>query len=364
MNFEGFRGKLKNSRKIKIFLFIIITIAVLLFMGKELYYYIVYERTDDAYVEGTIIPISPQVSGKVVKVYVDYNQRVKKGQPLVEIEPDDYLADVRAKRENVNTLYNQLQELSSQLNEATAKLKTVESNLEAAKANRVFAERDYIRIKGLYEEDLVSKSRFDSAEAALKVALAQEKATESQIKEIKSLISTLTVKMKTHQHQIAKAQEELNIAEINLRRTLIVSPRDGRIARRSVEVGQYVRPGQLLMAVVDEHDIWIGANFKETQIEKMRVGQPVKIKVDAYPGKIFKGHVASFQPGTGAVFSLFPPENATGNFVKVVQRIPVRIIIDSPFDPEYPLWPGMSVIPYVDVTVNTGAKLKDIEKRQ
>ncbi len=364
MNFEGFRGKLKNSRRLKIFLFIIITVAVLLFMTRELYYYIVYERTDDAYVEGTIIPISPQVSGKVIKVYVDYNQRVKKGQPLVEIESDDYLAEARAKRENVNTVYNQLQEISSQLNEAIAKLKTAESNLDAIRASRILAERDYIRIKELYEEDLISKSRFDSAEATLKVAQAQEKAAESQIKEIKSLINTLNVKMKTQKHQIARAQEELNISEINLKRTLIVSPRDGRVARRSVEVGQYVRPGQLLMAVVDEQDIWIGANFKETQIDKMRVGQPVKIKVDAYPGKIFKGHIASFQPGTGAVFSLFPPENATGNFVKVVQRIPVRIIIDSPFDPEYPLWPGMSVIPYVDVTVNTGTKLKDIKQQQ
>ncbi|WP_353683871.1 HlyD family secretion protein [Thermodesulfovibrio sp. 3907-1M] len=364
MSFKGLRERFKNSKKIKISLLIIISIGVLIFMVKEIYYYIVYERTDDAYIEGTIVPISPQVSGKVIRVYVDYNQRVKKGEPLVEIEPDDYLADVRAKKENVNTLSNQLKEISSQLNEAMAKLKTMEANLQAAHAQRVLAEREFQRIKGLYEEDLVSKSRFDSQEAALKVAIAQEKAVESQIKEIKSSINTLTVKLKTQQYQIGKAQEELKIAEINLKRTLIVSPRDGRIAKKSVETGQYVRPGQLLMAVVDEQDIWVGANFKETQIEKMRVGQPVKIKVDAYPGKIFKGHVASFQPGTGAVFSLFPPENATGNFVKVVQRIPVRIIIDTPFDPDYPLWPGMSVIPYVDVTVNTGAKLKDVIGKQ
>ncbi len=355
---------LKIQKKIKIILLIVIALVALIFMGKEIYYYIVYERTDDAYIEGTIVPISPQVSGKVVKVYVDYNQRVKKGEPLVEIEPDDYLADVRAKRENVNTLSNQLKEISSQLNEAMAKLKTMEANLQAAHAQRVLAEKEFQRIKGLYEEDLVSKSRFDSQEAALKVAIAQEKAVESQIKEIKSSINTLTVKLKTQQYQIGKAQEELKIAEINLKRTLIVSPRDGRVAKKSVEVGQYVKPGQLLMAIVDEQDIWVGANFKETQIEKMRVGQPVKIKVDAYPGKVFKGHVASFQPGTGAVFSLFPPENATGNFVKVVQRIPVRIIIDTPFDPDYPLWPGMSVIPYVDVTVNTGAKLKDVMGKQ
>jgi membrane fusion protein (multidrug efflux system) len=364
VSFKGLREKFKNSKKIKIALLIVLAVGVLIFMAKEIYYYIVYESTDDAYVEGTIVPISPQVSGKVVKVYVDYNQRVKKGEPLVEIEPDDYLADVRAKKENVNTLSNQLKELSSQLNEAMAKLKTMQANLQAAQAQRELAEKEFQRIKGLYEEDLVSKSRFDSQQAALKVAIAQEKAAESQIKEVRSLINTLTVKLKTQQYQIGKAQEELKIAEINLKRTLIVSPRDGRVAKKSVEAGQYVRPGQLIMAIVDEQDIWIGANFKETQIEKMRVGQPVKIRVDAYPGRVFKGHVASFQPGTGAVFSLFPPENATGNFVKVVQRIPVRIIIDTPFDPNYPLWPGMSVIPYVDVTVNTGAKLKDVIGKQ
>lgn len=364
MSFKNILEKFKNSRKIKVILLVIVTILVLFFMGKEIYYHLVYETTDNAYVEGTIVPIASQLSGKVIKVYVDHNQRVKKGDPLVEIESDDYLADLKAKKENVNTLYSQLQEISSSLNEALAKLKTAEANLQAAHAQRLLAEKEYQRVKGLYEEDLVSKSRFDTVETSLKVAIAKEIAAESQIKEIKSTINTLTVKLKTQQHLIEKAKEELKISEINLKRTIIFSPKDGRIAKKSVEVGQYVRPGQLLMAVVDEQDIWIGANFKETQIEKMRVGQPVKIKVDAYPGKVFKGYVASFQPGTGAVFSLFPPENATGNFVKVVQRIPVRIVIESPFDPEYPLWPGMSVIPYVDVTVNTGAKLKDVLGKQ
>lgn len=354
----------KNSKKIKVTIFVLFAIAVLVFMAKELYYHIAYERTDNAYVEGTIVPIAFQISGKVTKVFVDYNQRVKKGDHLLEIEPDDYFAELRVKQENVNILQNQLQEITSSLNEAISRLKTTEANYEAVHAQRVFTEREYQRIKKLYEEDLVSKSRYDSQEAALKIAHAQEKAAETQIKEVNSAIDTLTIKLKTQQHLIEKARQELKIAEINLKRTLVVAPRDGRVAKKSVEVGQYVRPGQLLMAVVDENDIWIGANFKETQIEKMRVGQPVKIKVDAYPGKIFKGYVASFQPGTGAVFSLFPPENATGHFVKVVQRIPVRIIIESPFDPEYPLWPGMSVVPYVDVRVNTGAKLKDVMDKQ
>ncbi len=360
MNFSGIGEKFKNSKKIKISLLIFIILIVMIFMGREIYYYIVYERTDDAYVEGTIVPIAPQVSGKVVKVFVDHNQKVNKGDPLIEIESDDYLAELNVKKSTVNSLENQQKEIESSLNEAKAKLKSAEANLQATRAQRVLAEREYERIKGLYKEDLVSKSKFDAAEASLKVAQAQEKAAESQMKEIESIINTLSIKLKTQTYQIGKAQAELKLADINLKRTLIVAPINGRIAKKSVEIGQFVRSGQLIMAVVDEQNIWIGANFKETQIEKMRVGQPVKIKVDAYPGKTFKGHVASFQPGTGAVFSLFPPENATGNFVKVVQRIPVRIIIDSTFEPNYPLWPGMSVVPYVDVTVNTGAKLKDV----
>ncbi|MDI1472196.1 MAG: HlyD family secretion protein [Thermodesulfovibrio sp.] len=364
MSLVSLSERFKHSKKLKIIILIILAVIVLFFMAREIYYYIVYERTDNAYVEGTIVPISPQVSGKVVKVYVEHNQRIKKGEPLVEIEKDDYLAELDTKKFNVNTLISQRQEIASSLNEAIARLNVAESNLESARAQKVLAQQEYERIKSLYQEDLVSKSKYDQAEATLKIALAHEKSAESQIREIKSTINTLTAKLKTQENLIKKAQQELKIAEINFKRTLILAPRDGRIAKKSVEVGQYVRPGQPLMAIVDEHDIWIGANFKETQIEKMRVGQPVKIKVDAYPGKIFKGHVASFQPGTGAVFSLFPPENATGNFVKVVQRIPVRIIIDSPFDPEYPLWPGMSVIPYVDVTVNTGAKLKDVMEKK
>lgn len=360
MKFSVIIEKFKNSKKIKMLLMILFVLVAFIFIGKELYYYIFYERTDSAYVEGVIIPISPQVSGKVIKVYVEHNQKVKKGDPLVEIESDDYLAELNVKKATVNTLETQQKETESSLNEVMAKLKSAEASFQAARAQRVLAEREYERIKGLYQEDLVSKSRFDSAEAALKVAQAQEKAAESEIKEVESLINTFSIKLKTQSHQIEKAQAELKLADINLKRTFIVAPINGRVAKKTVEVGQFVRGGQLLMAVVDEQNIWIGANFKETQIEKMRIGQPVKIKVDAYPGKTFKGHVASFQPGTGAVFSLFPPENATGNFVKVVQRLPVRIIIDSTFDPNYPLWPGMSVIPYVDVTVNTGEKLKDV----
>ncbi len=353
--------KIKNSRKIKIALLSIFGITTLVFLAIELYEYIVYERTDDAFVEGTIVPIAPQISGKVVKVYVDHNQRVKKGDPLFEIESDDYLAELNAKKALVEALQNQSAEIASSLNETTAKLNTAEANLQSAQANRVLAEREYERVKKLYEEDLVSKSRLDNAEASLKVAIAQEKAAEAIIREVKTAINTLTIKLKTQQSQIKKALEEYKIAETNLRRTTVFAPIDGRIAKKSVELGQFVRAGQLVMAVVDEQNTWIVANFKETQLKKMRVGQPVKIKVDAY-GKVFKGHVESFQPGTGAVFSLFPPENATGNFVKVVQRIPVKIVIDSSFDPNYPLWPGMSVVASVDVTVNTGPKLKDVQK--
>ena len=156
--------------------------------------------------------------------------------------------------------------------------------------------------------------------------------------------------------KIKEAQATKNLAERDLARTVVIAPISGRIAMKNVDPGKYVMAGQTLLAIVKE-DIWVIANFKETQITKMTVGQPVEIKIDAYPSITFSGHVDSLQPGTGSVFSLLPPENATGNFVKVVQRVPVKIVIDSKFDPRHPLWPGLSVVPTVDVKRQTGPKL-------
>ncbi|MGA3086944.1 MAG: HlyD family secretion protein, partial [Thermodesulfobacteriota bacterium] len=168
----------------------------------------------------------------------------------------------------------------------------------------------------------------------------------------------LEARFNTQNYRVKEAELARDRAHLDLSRTVVSAPIAGIIAMKNIDVGKYVQPGQTLFSIVKE-DSWIVANFKETQIKKMTVGQPVVIKVDAYPGKVFKGHIDSLQPGTGAVFSLLPPENATGNFVKVVQRIPVKIVIDSPFDPDHPLWPGMSVVPDVNVSRQTGSKLSN-----
>jgi membrane fusion protein (multidrug efflux system) len=156
--------------------------------------------------------------------------------------------------------------------------------------------------------------------------------------------------------RIREAEASHRVAQLNLKRTVLVAPISGKVAKKNVDPGKYVQPGQAILSIVGE-DNWVVANFKETQIGKMAVGQPVDLRVDAYPGVVFKGRVDSTQHGTGAVFSLLPPENATGNFVKVVQRVPVKIVIDSPSDPGHPLWPGLSVVPTVDVSRQTGPRL-------
>jgi membrane fusion protein (multidrug efflux system) len=180
---------------------------------------------------------------------------------------------------------------------------------------------------------------------------AEAEARRAEAMAARMAIRTLRAKLDEQKRAIEEARSLLELARIDLARTVIYAPASGNVTRKNVYPGNYVQPGQPLLAIVDPSEVWIVANFKETQVEKMRVGQPVDIRVDAYPGKVFKGRVDSFQHGTGSVFSLLPPNNATGSFVKVVQRVPVKIVLDGPADPRCPLWPGLSVVPHVDVGV-------------
>jgi membrane fusion protein (multidrug efflux system) len=230
--------------------------------------------------------------------------------------------------------------------------------VNAALAEENMSTKEAERYRKLYQEELVSQNQFDRVESSLRVAQARRDASEAAVAGAEAAINTLHVRLTTQNFKIRQAEELLNLAQLDLKRTTIVAPIAGRIAVKNVDKGKYIQPGQTLLSIVKE-ETWVVANFKETQIKKMAVGQPVDIEVDAYPGVIFKGHIDSLQPGTGAVFSLLPPENATGNFVKVVQRLPVKIVIDSKFDPYHPLWPGMSVVPTVDVSPQKGRKLAD-----
>lgn len=307
-----------------------------------------HESTDNAFVAGTIVPIAPEVRGRVVKVLVDDNAPVAAGQPLIEICRDDYVNILQEKVDAVSRAKAEEQELTASIDQMQKSLVQARAALNAARVEEELAKKELIRYRALQSREAVSQSQYDYIESNWKVACARSKAASASVAEAEAAVNALKAKLKTQEYKIREAETGRKMAKLDLDRTVITAPCEGRIAMKNVDPGKYVQPGQSLLSIV-KPEIWVIANFKETQIKKMSVGQPVELKVDAYPGVVFKGHINSLQPGTGSVFTLLPPDNASGNFVKVVQRIPVKISIDSPFDPAHPLWPGLSVKPIVDV---------------
>jgi membrane fusion protein, multidrug efflux system len=354
---EAGDSKKNNMKKWAFRVFVLLLIAGGVIYGATwLVYSRSHESTDNAYVAGVIVPVAPEVRGKVVNVYITDNQYVQAGARLVEIFPVDYADAVKERSETTSTLTAEEFELQASLGQRKKALDQSEANLNAAVAEENLAEKEMKRYARLTREDAVTRSQYDYVESRWKVAQARREAAASAVAEAQTAIEAAQAKLNTQAFRVKGAQTSQRLAQLNLQRTLILAPASGRIAKKNVDPGKYVQPGQPLLSIV-EQDTWVVANFKETQVEKMAVGQPVEVKVDAYPGRVFKGHVDSVQPGTGAVFSLLPPENATGNFVKVVQRVPVKIVMESPFDPAHPLWPGLSVVPTVDVERQTGPKL-------
>jgi membrane fusion protein (multidrug efflux system) len=321
-----------------------------LYFLPSLLYYFSHESTDDAYVTGTIVPVSSEVKGKVTRVFITDNQKVKEGDPLFEIQTDDYRAKVEESKKNFATLVAEQKQIEALLQEQKQAVAKARADLESNKAQETYALKEKTRYGELLRAKDISQNQYDQKAAQWEVAHAVTKAAEATVSRSEAAIQTLTAQLSTQKFKIEEARASLDLVEIELRRTLITAPMTGQIAMKNVDPGKYVQPGQAVLSLVDVKNTWIRANFKETQIQKMKVGQPVDIEADAYPGVIFKGRLNSFQPGTGSVFTLLPPENATGNFVKVVQRVPVKIVLDDDPDPTHPLWPGLSVTPYVDTS--------------
>ena len=411
-----------------------------LFFGARYYAYAsAHESTDDAFIEGHVIQISPKVTGHISKVFIEENQQVKKGDLLAEIDSRDYeasLAQARAvlaaaiskqqaaqinvgltsttsganvqqassgvemARSGVQTARDQVSVSEGRVQQAQAQVATAESNaaqaqaqVTAAEAEATRASADEQRYQELYEEQVVSRQQLDyavaqsrSSGASLEAARKKAAAADAQVREARAALAAAQASLQQTKSQVSTAQAQVGEAtgklaaanaapqqvaqsraqvetagadieqaraavaqaELNLSYTKIYAPEDGRVTKKSVEAGAFVQVGQALMAIVLD-EMWVVANFKETQLDNIRPGQPVDIKVDAYSGKTFKGHVDSVQTGTGARFSLLPPENATGNYVKVVQRVPVKIVFDEQPDPQYAIGPGMSVEPEVRV---------------
>jgi membrane fusion protein (multidrug efflux system) len=399
-----------------------------------------HETTDDAFIDGHIVQISPKVSGYVAKVYVTDNQSVKAGDLLVELDPRDFEAKLAQAKAALNAGAAQQRQAQTQVtltrvttranvrqasagvqqarsgvagaragaaselsrtSQAQASIGTAEANMQqalsqvsAAEAEAARANADVQRYQLLYEKDEISRQRLDEAIAAARTANAQLNAArdkvaaaEAQVREARAATSAQASNAQRAQTQVSGAHAQVNEAlgrlaqantapqqvavsqaqaasaganlqqlqaavdqaELELSYTKVYAPESGRVTRKAVEVGALVQVAQPLMAVVPG-DVWVTANFKESQIGNIRPGESVDITVDAYPNKVFRGHVDSIQAGTGARFSLLPPENATGSYVKVVQRVPVKIVFEpNQIDPQHLLAPGMSVVPEVKV---------------
>ena len=286
-----------------------------------------FQSTDDAYVETTTVQVAPKITGQVVEVYVTDNQRVKEGDLVAKIDDADYkvrLAQAEARYERA--LLNQ---------------KNAKANLSASKSNIDVAKKDLERYKNLYADGAVSKQTLDSAQAKYDAALANLTSSEQAV------MSGGGSKVADAEIKELKALKDM--AALNLSYTNVYAPQNGTVASRRVEKGMYVQTGAPLFVIVPDN-VWVVANYKENQLQHMKVGQPVDIKIDTYPGKTFKGKVDSIQRSSGAKSSLFPPENAVGSFVKIVQRIPVKIVFTEKINPEeFNIVPVMSVVPKVMV---------------
>ncbi len=303
--------------------------------------------TDNAFVEARIHSISAKVSGTVVRVLVRDNQQVKKGDLLAELDPSDYQVQLK----------NAQAELDMARNATSgdyARIEGARASIDLAKARLDQAELDLQRGKALFTREVIPKEQLDRLDTARKIA-------ESQLREMQENFrkEQATVGLSNNGGNVARVaqkQAKLDEARLNISYTRIYAPADGYVTRKSVEPGNNIQPGQPLMAIVALDDAWITANYKESQLTHVKPGQKVQFRVDSYPGEKFTGKVESIMAGTGAAFSLLPPENATGNYVKVVQRIPVRIAIDKTSDPGQRLRVGMSVVP----TIFTGQSLSAV----
>lgn len=316
---------------------ILLLIGALSFIvGTIIFYYfhgINHVETDDAYIDGRIYTIAAKIPGTVKAVHVQDNQLVKKGDLLVEIDPVDY--EVK-----VNESQAALTAEESRLNNAQAAINTAQANLEIQQATLKQAELDLKRAEKLVSEGALAQEKLDRAQTAVTLAQAQVKGAGEQLNQAKTALDLEGALVK-------QRQAGLRTAQLNQEYTKIYSPADGSVTKKSVEAGNQIQPTQPLMAVVSLNDIWVVANYKETQLKNIRLGQRVAVKVDTYPNKIFYGKVDSIMAGTGAAFSLFPPENALGSYVKVVQRIPVKIVFDNPGQYKQILRVGMSVVPTI-----------------
>jgi len=339
-------------------------LAVLLFFGLDFFVTaLTHESTDDAFIAGHIVSIAPRISGQVAAVHILDNQMVRSNDLLLEIDPADYALTVAQKSAaaesqdaNYKTMFAAYQLMQAKVATAEAATRKANDDADSAESTAKRAQADFERAQDLLKQKTISQQEFDAAQAANTKAQADWKSAVENAAEETSKVDEADKQLAAALQEVGMAlaqwqesQTNTAVANLNLSYTKLLAPADGRVTRKAVEAGDYVQAGQQLLSLVPA-EVWVVANFKESQLKNMQTNQPVRVEIDALGGKIFRGHVDSVQAGSGAQFSLLPPENATGNFVKVVQRVPVKILFDDALPADHTIGPGLSVTARVRVS--------------
>jgi len=341
-----------NPGKLAGFLVAAVALAIGGYYGiRHLQFALRHEETDDAQVEGDISPVLPRVSGYVTRILVEDNQHVVAAQPLVEIdsrELDLKISEMEAAAQSAQAARENALAL---LGNARAAADVARANIDVAAVTQEKTAADLARDRKLFQTGAITDRDMTDSQAAADIAQTRLEAIRRQAEAAETQVAVAQSAINSAEALIQQRQADLDYAKLERSYDTVTAPITGDISHKSIEPGQYVQAGQTLLSIASESNVWVVANYKETQVGRMRIGQEVEIKADAYRGYRFRGRVQSFSGATGARFALLPPDNASGNFVKVTQRLPVKIVLTSPPDPEHPLRPGMSV--------DTAVKIRD-----
>ena len=353
-----------NPKRKKALLALAATVAVVavIWGGYEWLVASHYETTDNAYVQGNVVQITPQVGGTVMTIQAEETDYVKAGQPLVKLDPSDAKVGLEQAEAALGQTVRQVRTLYTNNGSLAAQVKLREADVAKAEAEVRRAQDDLNRRSGLVASGAVSREELNHAQAQLNAARSTLAAAQAGVVSAREQLASnqaMTAGTSVEQHpQVEAAAAKVREAWIALQRTVLVAPVDGYVAKRTVQLGQRIAPGAPLMSVVPLKEVWVDANFKEVQLRQIRLGQPVKLTADVYGKRVeYDGKVAGLGVGTGSAFSLLPAQNATGNWIKVVQRVPVRITLDNRELDKHPLRIGLSTDVTVDITDDSGPVL-------
>jgi membrane fusion protein (multidrug efflux system) len=321
----------------------VVVLVLIFFGGRALLHYMKYESTDNAQVESRSVPVISRVSGYIDSLGVDDYDRVTAGQKLIKIDDKEYRLAVIQARADVMNARADMANAQAALSNATANKKVASANADVQRTRMVKAKADLVRDQALFKEGAITQKQLDDSRSNEDATTKQFTANQEQVNLATTQVAIAEAQIQKINALIETRKAALDQAELRLSYCLLYAPSNGRIGKRNLEIGQYIQPGQSLFTVVNDDKFWIVANFKETQIESMRIGQDVEVKVDGYPDVRILGKVSSFSLATGAKFSLLPPDNSTGNFVKVTQRVPVKIELDNEASYKNILKSGLSV---------------------